>query len=123
MDRAWVIRSDGIENHGAKSPGRNGADKRGSERAAHECERAMISVAGHWHTSSMVGFVTSFHRVARRKNREQRYPERVAASLSDHRLHKGMSNDDPRCGQAHDCAGQAADQDVKAGGVGLRGHE
>ena len=38
-------------------------------------------------------------------------------NLGDHGLHKGMRNDDPRCGQAQDGAGQAADQNVKGAGV------
>jgi len=34
-----------------------------------------------------------------------------------------MRNDDPRCGQAQDGAGQAADQNVKGAGVWLRSHD
>jgi hypothetical protein len=38
-------------------------------------------------------------------------------NLSNHRLDKGVSDDDPRCGQAQNGSGQAAGQDVKGVGV------
>ena len=47
MNGAWAIRSDGIEDDGGDGPGRNDAEKRGSERAAHESEGAVVAGAGH----------------------------------------------------------------------------
>ena len=47
MDGARAIGCDGIEDDGGNGPGRNDADERGSERAAHESEGSVSVVAGH----------------------------------------------------------------------------
>ena len=37
-------------------------------------------------------------------------------NLGDYRLNKGVSDEEPRYGQAQDGAGQAGDQDIKGAG-------